>query len=119
MSLPETTNNLIILPCLKEIKAAKKRIVKADVPVFTKTTSYEVFVSELLTEEHIEVEHVAIGRYVAEAPAVRRDGDVTITSLVEEAFERRLLLKEEIHLRRMNPAELMLRRLPEERKYYR
>jgi len=50
---------------------------------------------------------VAIGREVSEAPAVRTDGDVTIVPVMEEVLvvEKRLMLVEEIHIRRVATTE--------------
>jgi hypothetical protein len=55
----------------------------------------------------VVVERVAIGRVVDAVPPVRHEGDVTILSVVEEVVvvERRLVLKEEVHLRRVQTTE--------------
>jgi hypothetical protein len=50
---------------------------------------------------------VAIGRPVDAVPPVRQEGNTTVFSVVEEVVvvERRLVLKEEIRLRRMQTTE--------------
>jgi stress response protein YsnF len=55
----------------------------------------------------VQVERVPIGRAVAAVPAVREEGDTTILPVVEEVIvvERRLILKEEVHIRRIKVAE--------------
>ncbi|NKW82722.1 DUF2382 domain-containing protein [Ochrobactrum pecoris] len=60
-----------------------------------------------LDSENVEVTRVAIGREVSEAPAVRTDGDVTIVPVMEEVLvvEKRLMLVEEIHIRRVATTE--------------
>ena len=62
-----------------------------------------------LTREIIEVERVVIGEVVEVAPAIRYEGDVTILPVLEEVevvvIERRLMLKEEIHVRRRSVTE--------------
>ncbi len=56
-----------------------------------------------LSHEHVVVERVAVGRVVDAVPPVRQEGDVTIMPVVEEelVLVRRLVLKEEVHLRRV------------------
>jgi stress response protein YsnF len=48
-----------------------------------------------------------VDRVVSEAPAVRTEGDVTIVPVLEEVLfvEKRLVLKEELHIRRTATTE--------------
>lgn len=61
--------------------------------------------NELVTipyfSDEVEVEHVPVNREVHEMPEVRREGDTTILPVVEEELvvSRRLMLKEEVHIR--------------------
>ena len=50
----------------------------------------------------IEIERVPINRPIDAVPAIREEGDTTIMPVVEEILvvERRLILKEEIRMRR-------------------
>ena len=59
--------------------------------------------SVTLRAERIEVEHVPIGRMVERAPPVREENGVTIIPVMEEVVvtETRLVLKEELHIRRV------------------
>ena len=59
-----------------------------------------VVVDEPLLREEVEVERVAVGRYVDEPLGVRHEGDTTIIPIMEEVLvvEKRLLLKEELHV---------------------
>jgi stress response protein YsnF len=52
--------------------------------------------------EHVDVTRVPIGRVVEIAPEVRTAGDVTILPVVEEkvVLVKRLVLREELHIRR-------------------
>ena len=54
-----------------------------------------------------EVERIPINAFVDAAPPLREEGDVTILSVVEEVVvtERRLLLREEVRMRRVVTAE--------------
>jgi uncharacterized protein (TIGR02271 family) len=55
-----------------------------------------------LLDEQVQVERVPINRRVVEASPTRQEGDVTIVPVYEEVLviEKRLMLKEEIHIRR-------------------
>jgi stress response protein YsnF len=55
-----------------------------------------------LLREAVEVARVPIDKVVQTAPEIRTDGDVTIVPVLEEVLvvEKRLLLKEELHIRR-------------------
>jgi Domain of unknown function (DUF2382) len=55
----------------------------------------------------VEIERFPIGRPVDSAPAIRQQGDTTILSVFEEVFvvERKLVLKEEIHIKRVHVSE--------------
>jgi Domain of unknown function (DUF2382) len=63
----------------------------------------EHLIEELLEHEHVEIERIAIGKQVDKAPPVREEGDTLIIPILEEIVivERRLLLKEEVRVRRI------------------
>jgi stress response protein YsnF len=77
------------------------------VQVRTVTREHEAFVDETLNHERVRIDRIPIGRQVEAMPPVRQEGDTTILSVVEETIviERRLILKEEIHIRRLHVAE--------------
>ena len=79
------------------------------VRVATVTHVREHVVEVPVAHEIIEVEHVPIGQVVEVAPAIRYEGDVTILPVMEEVevvvIQRRLILKEEIHVRRRQVTE--------------
>jgi uncharacterized protein (TIGR02271 family) len=60
-----------------------------------------------LTKETFEVERVAIGREVDAIPAPRQEGDTLVLSVVEEIVvtQRKLVLKEELRLKRVRTTE--------------
>ncbi len=84
-------------------KRARKTMVRAT----RRTRTRDVVVDEPVLRDHVVVERVAVGRAVDSVPPVRQEGDVTILSVVEEVVvvERRLMLKEELHLRRVRTTE--------------
>lgn len=64
--------------------------------------SHEEAVRASLQSEAFEVSRVAIDRQVDAVPTIRTEGDLTIVPVLEEVLvvEKRLVLREEIHLRR-------------------
>ena len=92
------------LSLIEEQLVIDKRAVRdGSVRVSTKTEFVTEAAEARLDSENVEVTRVAIGREVSEAPAVRTDGDVTIVPVMEEVLvvEKRLMLVEEIHIRRV------------------
>lgn len=81
---------------------AKREVVTGKVRVETRTDHREELVTAALRSEDFQVERVPVDREIDEAPAIRTEGDVTIVPVVEEILvvEKRLVLKEELHIRR-------------------
>jgi len=92
---------------VEDVSVAKQRVVTGRVKVTTVTHNREKLIDELLTHEHVEIERVPVNRPVDTIPDIREEGDVTIIPVVEEVIvvERRLVLKEEIRLRRVRSTE--------------
>ena len=87
----------------EETVAVEKRDVRTGkVQVRTITDQVEEVVRASLQGEQIDITRVPIDREVNAAPPVRTEGDVTIVPVLEEILvvEKRLVLKEEIHLTR-------------------
>lgn len=101
---PESVTPSIEL--MAEHLAVTKRRVDGDVVrVTTSTVEREHQVDEALQHERVEVERVPIGRVVETMPPVHEEGDTTIMPVVEEVVvERRLMLKEEVRIRRVKVA---------------
>ena len=72
------------------------------VRVRTETREEDVEVAETLRASRVEVERVTVDRYVDEAPEVREEGGVTIVPVMEEVLVRRILVREELHIRRVD-----------------
>ena len=84
-------------------KSVRKTLVRA-----TRTTrSRDQLVEQDLVRESVVVDRITINRIVDAVPPVREEGEVTIVPVVEEVvvIERRLVLKEEVHLRRVRTTE--------------
>jgi stress response protein YsnF len=92
-----------VVPLVEEdLHVSKRQVVKGRMRVRTVVDAVEEVACEALQSETVEVSRVPIDREVTEAPAVRSEGDVTIVPVLEEVLvvEKRLVLKEELHLRR-------------------
>ena len=103
----EAVGDVQVLPLYAEQVAISKRVRKTRVQVARTTRTREAVVEEDLAHEQVVVERVAIGRVVDAVPEVRQEGDVTILPVMEEivVVERRLILKEEVHIRRVRTTE--------------
>ena len=85
----------------------KQDVVTGKVRVSTKTELVDEMVSAMLDRQDVEVTRVPRGIEITEAPPIRTEGDTTIVPVVEEILvvEKRLVLKEELHLRRSVSSE--------------
>ena len=98
----QDTDQLVVPLHAEEVSVAKRRVVTGQVKVATVTRQSELLVQELLEHEHVEIERKPIGKEVDKAPPVREEGNTLIIPILEEivVVERRLLLKEEVRVRR-------------------
>lgn len=91
------------IPLLEEeIVVEKRRVEAGRVVISTKVEEYQAVVGEALRREDVTVERVPIGRVVEAAPDVRQEGDILIVPVLEEeaVIVKRLILKEELHIRK-------------------
>jgi len=96
------------IPIVEEEASVVKRATEIErVTVRVAAEEEQVFVRDELRHEQVEVSRVPVNREVAEAPAVRTEGDLTIVPVLEERLvvEKRLFLVEELHLRRRTVTE--------------
>ena len=91
----------------EELTVEKETVESGRVHVATHTVTREALVDEDLARESVEIETVPVGRRIDRIPEVRQEGDVTIVPVVEEVLfvERRLVLKEEIRIRKVRTTE--------------
>lgn len=97
----------IVVPLFEEeLSLARRQIVTGRVQISIVTREREELVDELLERERVEIERAPIGKFVDRAPEVRQEGDTFIVPVMEEVLvvERRLLLKEEVRVRRVRGA---------------
>lgn len=98
---------------------SKRDIVTGKVRVETRTEQHEELVTAALRSEAVDVERVRVNRQVDETPAIRTEGDVTIIPIVEEILvvEKRLVLTEELHIRRTVSHETVEARIDLRKQY--
>jgi uncharacterized protein (TIGR02271 family) len=91
----------------EELSVAKEKVETGRVRISTRTHEREALIDENLARERIEIETVPVGLRIDAVPEVRQEGDTTIVPVVEEVLvvERRLMLKEEIRIKRVRTTE--------------
>lgn len=97
-----------IIPLVEEeARIGKRQVTTGRVRIDTKIEEVAEVARATLEGETVEVERVPIDREITEIPSVRTDGDLTIVPVVEEVLvvEKRLVLKEELHIRRRRTSE--------------
>ncbi|TBN48355.1 DUF2382 domain-containing protein [Hansschlegelia quercus] len=90
----------------EKVRLTKRKVETGRVRVSTYTETTEKLVSDILRSEDVELTRVAFDRPISDGedlPQVRVEGDLTIIPVIEEILfvEKRLVLKEELHLRRV------------------
>jgi uncharacterized protein (TIGR02271 family) len=96
------------LPLSAELlDVTRQQVVTGRVRVSTVTRERKEAINELLTSEHAEVERVSLGKLIDEIPSIRQEGDTIVIPVVEEVlvFEKKLILKEEVRVRRVRHVE--------------
>ena len=101
----------LTIPVVEETARIETRSVETGrVRVRTHTEALDQVLRETLRSDHVGVTRVPVGRTLAEGevpPAVRSEGGVTIIPVLEEILvvEKRLVLKEEVHIRQTTAGE--------------
>lgn len=106
LDLSKTLNEAdSVIELLEETARIEKRVVeKGRIRVSTRTEVSEQVLRETLRGDAVHVTRVPIDRVIAEgetAPQIRHEGGLTIIPVLEEVLvvEKRLVLKEEVHIR--------------------
>ena len=104
---PDKTSETAIPLFTEEVTVSKQVIETGLVQVSRVTHEREQLIDELLAHEAAEIDRTPIGRQIDAMPAVRDEGDTIVIPIVEEVLviERRLLLKEEVRVRRVRSTE--------------
>lgn len=93
----------------EELVVAKRLLETGRVRVRTEVQWRTDHARAELFRDHVEVERVPIDREVDAVPPIREDGDMVIIPVVEEVLvvEKRLVLKEEVRLKRTRSVEML------------
>jgi len=94
-----------VIPVIQEAVRVEKREFESGKVVVHKTVvERDEAVEILLRQQDLSVERVPVGRVVSEAPQTRQEGDTLIVPTLEEVLvvEKRLMLKEELHIRKQS-----------------
>jgi uncharacterized protein (TIGR02271 family) len=85
----------------EQLSVAKRHVTTGKVRVRSIVDNVEEVARATLETEQVEVTRVSVGKEITATPAVRTEGDVVIVPVVEEilVLEKRLVLKEELHIR--------------------
>lgn len=96
------------IPLVEERLVVSKREVESGrLLVHVNVEEREEHLAQQLARDEVEVEHVPRNIPISEIPHVRLEGNTTIVPVVEEVLvvEKRLMLVEEIHIRRRSVVE--------------
>jgi len=107
----------LVIPVIEEKLNVRKQVREIGVVEVRKTIHERTETVDLpLQAEQVEVERIAVNRFVDGPVPVRHEGDTMIISLLEEVavVEKRLLLREEVHVKTVrkevhNPQAVTLR----------
>jgi stress response protein YsnF len=97
-----------VIPLVEETTSISKReVVTGRVRVQTVTDTVEELARADVQRETVEVTRVPVDKMVEAAPEIRTEDDVTIVPVLEEVLvvKKRLVLKEELHIRRLVETE--------------
>ena len=98
----------LVVPLLEEEVRVEKRYVETGkVRVSTVVDTIEEQARAVLEGDSFDIQRVPVDRVVDQAPTVRTENGVMIVPVLEEVLfvEKRLVLKEEIHIRRQRTTE--------------
>jgi stress response protein YsnF len=92
---------------VEEVSVSRREVEKANVEIALITGTHGQLIDEELTNVRVEIERIPIGRTIDVVPPITQEGDTTIIPVVEEivVVERRFVLKEEVHIRRVATKE--------------
>jgi uncharacterized protein (TIGR02271 family) len=100
----------LVVPLIsEELRLEKRETSTGKVRVQTVVETVDELARATLEEDSLDLKRVPVGKEVVEPPAIRTEGDVTIIPIVEERMivEKRLVLVEEVHIRRTSSARMV------------
>ena len=93
----------VVIPVVRETARVVKRAVdRGSVRISKVVSEHEEDIDVSTLEDEIEIEHVARDQWLKKPAKARREGDTLIVPVMEEVtvVEKRILLREEIYIRR-------------------
>jgi stress response protein YsnF len=105
------SNDQLKVPVIEEQLEVGRRTVETGrgVRVHKAVAEHPVAIDETLLHDEVDVRHVPVGRMVeaGTAPSPHYEGDTLVVPVLEEVLvvERRLRIKEELHITRTRRAE--------------
>jgi uncharacterized protein (TIGR02271 family) len=95
--------DLTLLLHAERAEITARPVITGSVSVTRELIQREQMLQVDLASERVEITRIPIGQVIDAMPDIRQDGDTTIIPVVEEILvtEKRLVLKEEIHLQRV------------------
>jgi uncharacterized protein (TIGR02271 family) len=101
----------------EQLEVGKRSRETGRVKVHKEVHEQEVLVDEPGYEEQVDIERVPVNRVLQEPASPRQEGDTLVVPVMEEVLvvEKRLILKEELHITRRrkeirNPQRVVLRK---------
>ena len=99
-------DEIVVVPLHEEtLSVARREIETGRIRVKVEIHERQETIEQDLAQEPVEIERVPVGKVIAEAPSISEedDGAVIVIPVVEEVLvvERRLVLKEELRVRRV------------------
>lgn len=98
-----TSRETQTIPLVEEqVRVERREVERGRVRITKRVEHQEGTIDEPLLRERVEVERVPVDREIDGPVEVRQEGDVTIIPVYEEVLvvEKRLVLKEELHIRK-------------------
>ena len=105
----------VVVPVVREeLSVGKREVETGRVRVVKTVHEREEVVDEPLLREQVQVERVPVNKVVEAPESVRYEGDMLVIPVYEEVLvvEKRLLLKEEIHVHKTASEERHTERVP-------
>ena len=107
-SQAESPPSELVIPLVEErMRTSTRSVETGRVRVHKRVESREEIAQLELARETVEVERVPIDRVVEAPPPIRTEGDRTVVPVLEEVLvvEKKLVLREEVHLIRRRTTE--------------
>lgn len=116
-AVAQAESEKLTIPVIEEALEVHKRVVERGVRITKSVQEHEELIDEPALREEVKIERVPVNRVVTDEVPVRHEGDTLIIPLLEEVVvvEKRLVLREELHItrhrsERHDPQRVTLRR---------